>query len=123
MRKGNARRGEPILTNYVKSLARHHKRDIDPDIIEDLTSKVPVAANWLSSVDNYRPVFGELTKTFDDSQEVETPKDVAYDLRRQALGRLNSDRGRELDDSKVGDNHAGLACERFLDSEIIAVYW
>ena len=119
----DAQRGEPLLRNYMESLATYHKRNIERSVIESLTREVPHAENWLDSVDGYRPIFAEVTKKVDDSLEVETPPNVAHDLRVQALHRFRLDEIRELDGSIVGGNHRGPQGERFLDSEIIAIYW
>ena len=118
-----ARRGEPVLRNYVKLLADHHKRIIEPSVIEALTHEVPRAEKWLDSVDGYRPVFAEVTKKVDDSLEVETPLDVASVLRAEALGLSSLHETPKPDGSTVGGNHPRPRCERFLDSEIIAIYW
>ena len=119
----DAQRGELLLTKYVESLAKYHKIDIEPDAIEALTREGSLAENWLDSVDSYRPVFAEVTKKVDDSLEVGTPQNVAHDLRVQALRRLSLDETLELDGSTVSGNLLEPRCERFLDSEIIAIYW
>ena len=119
----DAQRGELLLKSYAESLAGYHKRNIEPAVMEALTREGSHAANWLDSVDGYRPIFAEVTKRVDDSLGVETPSDVAYQLRVQALGRSSLEVTLELDGSAVGGNHPGPRCERFLDSEIIAIYW
>ena len=115
--------GELILRNYVESLAGYHKRNIEPPAIKALTHGVSRAENWLDSVDGYRPVFAEVTKKVDDSLEVSTPFNVAHELRVQALRRSSLDETPVIDGSTVGVNHPGPRCERFLNSEIIAIYW
>ena len=119
----DSQRGEPLLRNYMESLATYHERTIEHSVIEALTREVSRAENWLDSVDGYRPIFAEVTKKVDDSLEVETPPKVAHDLRVQALHQFRLDEIRELDGSIVGGNHRGPQGERFLDSEIIAIYW
>ena len=74
-------------------------------------------------MDGYRPVFAELTKKVDDSLEVETPLDVAHELRTQALSQLNREETPDLNGSITSGNLPDPKCERFLDSEIIAIYW
>ena len=119
----DAQHGERILRNYVNSVANYHKRELSSSDIEDLTHEVSFAENWLDSVDAYRPVFAEVTKKMDDLLEVETPPSVAHDLRVQTLHRLSPDETLELDGSTAGGNRPELQCDRFLDSEIIAIYW
>ena len=123
MPNDDAQRGELLLGKYVKSLAGYHKLDIKTSAIEDLTRGVSTAENWLDSVDGYRPVFAEVTKRVDHSLKVETPRDVAHDLRFLTLGHPEVKEAVESPGSTVGGNHPESRCERYLDSEIIAIYW
>ena len=59
----------------------------------------------------------------DDSLEVETPPNVAYELRLQALGQSRIEGAIGIDGSPANGNLPEPRCERFLDSEIIAIYW
>ena len=68
----DAQRGELLLKSYAESLAGYHKRNIEPAVMEALTREGSHAANWLDSVDGYRPIFAEVTKRVDDSLGVET---------------------------------------------------
>ena len=119
----DAQHGELLLRNYVESLASYHKRNIEPSAIEALTHGVSFAENWLDSVDAYRPVFAEVTKKVNDSLEVETPLNVAYELRLQALDQSGIEETVEIDGSTASGNLPEPRRERFLDSEIIAIYW
>ena len=119
----DAQRQEPLLRKYAESLAAYHNCDIEPAGIEALTRGVSRARNWLDSVDGYRPVFAEVTKSVDDSLGVETPLEVASKLRSEALGRSVREETLELAGSVATGNPPEPRCERFLDSEIIAIYW
>ena len=119
----DAQNGELLLRNYAESLADYHKRNLEPSAIEALTHGVSFAENWLDSVDAYRPVFAEVTKKVDDSLEVETPPNVAYGLRLQALGQSRIEAPIAIDGSTTSGNLPEPRRERFLDSEIIAIYW
>ena len=119
----DTRQGELLLRNYAESLAGYHKRHIEPSASEALTHGVSFAENWLDSVDTYRPVFAEVTMKVDDSLEVETPPNVAYELRLQALGQSRIEEAIGIDGSPANGNLPEPRCERFLDSEIIAIYW
>ena len=118
-----AQRGELLLRKYAKLLADYHKRSIEPAVMEALTQSGPRTENWLDSVDGYRPVFAEVTKRVDDSLDVETPSNVAHDLRVQALHRSRLEETPAIDDSATSGNLPEPRCERFIDSEIIAIYW
>ena len=118
-----AQYGEELLMNYAKSLVDHHKRNVDPDAIETLVRRIEFTPDWLNSVDDHRPVFAEITKGVDDSLAVETPSEVAYELRIQALRYSSPELTVESDSSAESGNLGASRCERFLDSEIIAIYW
>ena len=119
----DAQHRELLLRNYAESLAGYHKRNIEPSAIEALTHGVSFAENWLDSVDAYRPVFAEVTRKVDDSLEVATPPSVAHELRCQALGQLGVQETVKIDGSTACGNLPEPPRERFLDSEIIAIYW
>ncbi len=119
----DATRGKRILTEYVESIARYHKQDIKPIVIEDLTCVSSRAGNWLHSVDSYRPVFAEVTNRVDTSLGTETPPRVAHDLRLRAVRTSSLDTIPKLDRVTVGESHTAPRCEWFLDSEIVAIYW
>ena len=123
MQNHDAQQGELLLRNYVESLAEYHKRSIEPSAIEALTHGVSFPEKWLDSVDVYRTVFAEVTKKVDDSLEVETPLNVAYELRLQALDQSGIEETVEIDGSTASGNLPEPRRERFLDSEIIAIYW
>ena len=123
MQNHDAQQGELLLRNYVESLAEYHKRSIEPSAIEALTHGVSFPEKWLDSVDVYRTVFAEVTKKVDDSLEVETPLNVAYELRLQALDQSGIEETVEIGGSTASGNLPEPRRERFLDSEIIAIYW
>ena len=119
----DGQRGELLLRKYAESLADYHKRNIEPAVIEALSRISPHPENWLDSVDGYRPVFAEVTKLVDDSIGVETPAAVSYELRGQALVWSRLEETLDLDGSKTTGDLPETRCERFLASEIIAIYW
>ena len=119
----DAQRGELLLRDYVESLANYHKRNIEPTVMVSLTRGDFWPVNWLHTVDSYRPVFGEVTKRVDDLLEVETPHDVTYELRRQVLGWSGLEETLVLDGAIANGNVPEPRCEKFLDCEIIAIYW
>ena len=123
MLRRDARDGELLLRKYAASLARYHKRDIEPSVNEALARGRSRAEDWLGSVDSYRPVFAEVTEGVDASLGVETPPKVAHDLRVQVLRRSSLDETPDLDGSAASGGQLGPRCERFLDSEVIAIYW
>ena len=116
-------RGKPLLRNYVESLAEYHQQDIEPALVEALTRVDSHPDNWLDSVDGYRPVFAEVTKRVDDLLHLKTPPTTAHELRVQALDQSRLKESLALDGSTTSGDLSEPRCERFLDSEIIAIYW
>ena len=112
-----------LLVHTSWRLTKYHERNISPSIIETLTHEISFPENWLDSVDAYRPVFAEATRKVDGSLDVETPSNVAHDLRIQVLRQLSPGATLGVDASTVVRNRPEARCERFLDSEIIAIYW
>ena len=123
MQNHDAQQEDLLLRNYVESLADYHKGSIEPSAIAALTHGVSFPEKWPDSVDVYRTVFAEVTKKVDDSLEVKTPRNVAYELRLQALKQSRIEELVEIDGSTASDNLPEPRRERFLDSEIIAIYW
>lgn len=118
-----ARRGDSILQNYVESLASYHERDIAQDHIRDLVRGTPRAEKWLDTVDDYRPTFEEVTKKVDALLEVQTSSDAAHDLRSRVLKDSRREATVKLDSSTASCQHPEPRLEKFLDAEIIAIYW
>ena len=114
---------EQLLRTFAESLAAHHNQSIDRATVEALPREISRPANWLDSVDGYRPVFAGVAKRMDDSLGVVTPLKVVSELRTQALCYLTYEATAESGASTVNSNHVKPRCERFLDSEIIAIYW
>ena len=115
--------GGQVLKSYAETLAAHHSRPLAPDVIDSLTRGVPHAENWLDSVDGYRPVFDKLTSGIDEVLGVETPREVVHDLRLLAVKQTALKDTLELDGLTVSGQLPERRCERFLDSELIAIYW
>ena len=119
----DAQLGERSLTTYAEWIALHHEQEIDPTAIEALIQEISLPENWLDSVDSYRPVFAEMRERVDDLLKTETPPSVAHDLRIQAINRAKLDVATEFKGSTVSRDRSAPGCERFLDSEIVAIYW
>ncbi len=115
--------GERSLTEYAESIALHHNQDIGRTDIESLIRSVSLPKNWLDNVDSYRPAFAEMGAKVDALLKTETHPDVAHDLRIQAINRAKLEVATEFKGSTVSSDRSGLGCERFLDSEIVAIYW
>ena len=86
----------------------------------------PERDDWLSSVDGRRDVFFKVTQRVEEALKIEISGEVAYEARDAATHNVGlaggqapqASSGREYDAAPVPSGH-----ERFLDAEIIAIYW
>ena len=114
-------REDQVMKSYVVQLAEYHLAHLKPQEVETLILDAALGqSDWLDTVDGRRPVFRELTRRIDTQWEVETPNEVAYLLRKTASGE-----GTSHQTPITSDRSATTAKrpERFLDAEIIAIYW
>ena len=117
--------GQNALNKYAVLLAGHHGRELSTDELDDLLRDIPQVENWVESVDGQRPVFAEVRRRVETELEVTTLPEVAHDLRREALvksGTLGI-LSRPYSRGAASESAPVVPAERFLDAEIIAVYW
>ena len=115
---------EIVIEQYLKLLTEHYDRSIDDELLENLI-KIPRDEGWLRSVDGSRPVFRKLTEEIDAVLGVETPSELAYRLRRETL-KVSDVGNSEVAFAESDEGHRSKPTsteERFLDTEIIAIYW
>lgn len=117
--------GLRVAREYVAQLCAHHGRDSDAEaVISALDMGAAEDPGWLESVDSWRPVFGALTEGTDSALGVHTEAADAARLRVSA----QLDGGITL--PGLGDRDAPSLVaggarpdERYLDTEVIAIYW
>ena len=119
----NLQRDEHLLRRYAESLAAYHSETIDPFAVEALITGIPRTENWLDSVDGYRPVFDEVTRRVERSLGVETPRPAISTLRTEVLPCSGHESASGPEGSSSIEESDEPGQERFLDSEIIAIYW
>ena len=115
-----------IIREYAERLTKHHEGRLDADAMEDVIDSIVFADNWWHTVDGRRTVFSRATERLDAALGKETDGEVAYRIREDVLrdagvsSKLNEEEG-------ITTGHGRLEFvenkERFLDSEIIAIYW
>ncbi len=115
---------DALLWRYATMLAESHGRAPDPSQISDLVSAVERATGWTETVDVRRSVLAEATRCFDSAIGVATTPESACHLRVAAamesgLSHLGSDESQ----APAPPSMPGGAAVRFLDAEIIAIYW
>ncbi len=115
---------DALLRRYATMLTESHGRVADPSGIADLVAPVERASGWTETVDDRRPVLAEVTRRVDSALGVETTPESACLLRMVAtmdsgIGHPSSG---ESQAPEPPSTPAGAAV-RFLDAEIIAIYW
>ena len=122
----DAHAGASLICAYVELLVKHHDGTLEPDVIEDVIQSTSPEHDWFSSVDGRRPVFAEVTKRVDKALGVETSSEDAYHLRQLVMCNVELSR-MQVPQASSGPGHDAVSVpdsrERFLDAEIIAIYW
>ena len=113
-----------LLQRYVTMLAESHGQLPNPAEVADLIAAVERPTGWTETVDSRRPVLAEVTRRVDSAFGVVTTPDSACHLRVAAvsdagLGHLGSDGSQ----APVPPSTRVGTAVRFLDAEIIAIYW
>ena len=119
----SAQNREHLLRNYLESLAVHHSVNLEPAVADGIIHGISGPEDFPGTVAENRPVFREVTDRFDDMFNIKTPVELAPDLRLQAIRRSNPESVLEPEGSTVPSAPPEPRCERYLDSEIIAIYW
>ena len=113
-------RGESVLRVYIDLLAKRKEAALPSDVIDELLTDAPKDESWLGCVDSWRPVFAAVTERVNVHLDVETSAEEAYEARQTAL-----EVAREIPPTNPREPspHATPTSERFLDTEIVAIYW
>ena len=115
-----------MMVDYVKRLAAGHDETLEPGKIDQIVQDLVVDADWVESVDSRRPVFAEVTRQVDECLGKQTSSEIACVLRQSVVRDANLIR-RDVPPApeQVEDDVTGSAkpSSRFLDAEIIAIYW
>ena len=119
----SAQLGEQILKRYVELVADHHDLNLDPTDVDTLIRGILGTEDWPGNVADNRPFFYEVTQRMDGMFQVKTPVEVLPIMRLAAVKQSNLAGVVDLDGSTITSDSPEPKCDRFLDSEIIAIYW
>lgn len=121
--------GLGIASSFLALLAEHHGVEMPDETLEScLRSASPSDPGWITAVDSRRTVLRQLQEAFDSSFGVVTPRETASNLRIASV----LEAGLTLDGSvsvvtapsaQVQVPAVVPRHERFLDTELVAVYW
>ena len=119
----NTHHGERILREYVGLAAEYHSLNLDPDDVDALIRGVLGTEHWSDNVADNRPFFHKVEKRMHSMFQVKTPVEVAPNMRLEAVRQSNSAGMVHLDGPTITSTPPESKCDRYLDSEIIAIYW
>ena len=116
--------GIELVNEYVRLLEEFHKRPVSSELKEvKIIAAIPLG-DWLSSVADRRAVFDQVTNLVEKELNLETPGDVRLSFREQVLGKAGLEATVSNINSTQGPgSETDLHPPRFLDTEIVAVYW
>ena len=113
---------EKVINEYSELLVQHHRGARSPDIM----ALIPLDDDWLSSVSERRRVLKQVTSQIESDLGVTTSGDAAYDLRCEALRRAGVESTLPATAPPVAMQPVPTdpsPAGKFLDAEIIAIYW
>ena len=114
-----------VIEHYATELANRHGRVLSPEFLDSLQRDIKPKRDWLNSVDSRRPTFAEVTRLVDAQLEVKTSSEVAYNLRDAVLERAGLKRKlvTQLSRATPHEPTSEIDPEKFLNIEIVAIYW
>ena len=116
--------GMELVKEYVQLLEAFHQKSVSSDFTETKIIPVVPATNWLPSVVERRAVFDEVTSLVEKEMEAETPGEIRRSLRERVLSKPNlGGISADMTSAQGIESTTGVHSERFLDTEIVAIYW
>jgi hypothetical protein len=113
------------LLAFASLLTEHHETPVDQLALNEIVSSVSVSADAMDSVGGRRVLFGEVVRRVDEALSVQTSPEIAAQYRVAALADAGLGLGGSLTpvgSQGVFDDQPAMR-ERFLDTEIVAIYW
>ena len=116
--------GMELVKEYVELVGAFHQKSVSSDFTETKIIPVVPARNWLSSVVERRAVFDEVTNLVEKELEAETPGEIRHSLREKVLSKPNLGViPADMTSAQGIESTTSAHSERFLDTEIVAIYW
>ena len=115
-----------IMKEYAQQILTHLDRSLDSAAIDSMIDTISPRPDWLDSVDGRRPVFAKMTQCLDDALDTKICGELAYRVRNDVIQNASASNTKIHQDSHRGGYHNVSTPdnqERFLDAEIIAIYW
>jgi hypothetical protein len=117
---------QAALVRYARDLAEHHSKDLDQSNTEAIQALAASKSDLHQTLEARRAAFGVITEAVSTRLLIEVNPMVAAQLRMAAL--LDSGLGLDGDLLPLASAEADLGSQpsselRFLDTEIVAIYW
>lgn len=121
---GSGGMGAHVVARYVHLLEQHHSVALDHDLLANLLARFG-SDEVLGSVDERRPRMRTLTDEFDRAANVKTSPEVGVDLRTRSIAEAGLGYGGSLVPASSTDvlPDSLPRADRFVDTEIVAIYW
>jgi hypothetical protein len=122
-RRGSSEVLMNAAVSFARSVAAHHGRPLGLDDAHALVAPAVAAGGSLESTDGRRRFFDPLLAVVDMALDVSTPRDVAHDCRVAATEAAGLGLGGTLAPSTPLVLDDGHSAARFIDTEVVAIYW
>lgn len=122
-------RGRVLVETFGFMLAQYHGKVLSAKQLSRLHASLPSSdASWPETVDSRRPVLHEVQAFVERELWAKTPREVAASLRLAAANEVDGPGGDPLTAETAAVTQAATPSsqpdlERFLDIEIVAIYW
>ena len=116
--------GRGLVEEYVHLLEDFHHKCINPHTMEYRIAPVVPLGDWYASVSERRSVFDVVTTLVDAELRTETPGETRLSLRNKVLEEIDPGETSLIATlTQSVESPIKTQSERFLDTEIVAIYW
>ncbi|MGQ0433383.1 MAG: DUF6414 family protein [Microthrixaceae bacterium] len=110
--------------SFLAAVSDHHGRTLEPARLRALGVEAADSGGSLATTDDRRAFYGALLDQLDSELAVETPPEVAETCRVIATSEAGLGLGGSLAPRRASEvPPSAMAQTRFLDTEIVAIYW
>ena len=113
-----------VLRQYALLLADYHEGTLESETVEAIVADASPPEDWLATVDALRPPFEQVRQRVDRELGVETPGEVAHDVRQILVAAARAPKSGTVSPTPQGtDTPQDNGTDRFLEAEIVSIYW
>jgi len=116
---------DQVIRDYATELAKEHGKILSPEFLDSLLRDIIPNRNWLDNVDSRRSTLAKVTRRVDAQLGVKTSSEVAYNLRDAVLKGtgLKGKLAPQMSTGTPREQTSEIDPEKFLNIEIVAIYW